>query len=106
MRVPHLQRRMFKPLWIKLNKMKKIKISFLLFLLGTVYYPACEACKLQQPELTQDLTHGTGPQSNWDWAIVLLIAVITVYTFIYSLKYLIRPGERNKKHIKHSILDF
>ena len=64
----------------------------------------CPVCEKQQPELTQRLTHGAGPQSNWDWVIITIITAITVFTFIYSLKYLIKPDEKNTNHIKQSIL--
>lgn len=86
--------------------MKKYKnILTVLFLLIANFVFACEACKLQQPKITQSFTHGTGPESQWDWLIVAVIAVITLYTFVYSLKYLIKPGEKDKNHIKHSILN-
>jgi hypothetical protein len=61
---------------------------------------ACPVCEKQQPKITQGLTHGAGPQSNWDWVIIGIITTITVFTFIYSLKYLIWPGEKNTDHIK------
>ena len=66
---------------------------------------ACDACKLQQPKITQGFTHGSGPESKWDWWIIGVIAAITFYTFVYSLKYLIKPGEKDKNHIKNSILN-
>ncbi|MEO7175779.1 MAG: hypothetical protein ABIV51_07920 [Saprospiraceae bacterium] len=65
---------------------------------------ACPACEKQQPAITKGLTHGAGPQSNWDWVIIVIIVVITVLTFVFSLKYLIKPGENNPDHIKQSIL--
>ncbi len=65
---------------------------------------ACEVCKKQQPEITQGLTHGAGPQSNWDWVIIAVISAITLLTLIYSVKYLIKPQEDNANHIKQSIL--
>ena len=65
---------------------------------------ACPVCEKQQPKITQGLTHGAGPQSNWDWLIIGVISAITLLTFIYSLKYLIKPGENNPDHIKQSIL--
>ena len=74
-------------------------------MLMTTFAFACEACKLQQPKITQSFTHGTGPESKWDWLIIGVIAVITVYTFIFSLKYLVKPGEKNDNHIKNSILN-
>lgn len=66
---------------------------------------ACPACDKQQPKITQGLTHGAGPQSNWDWVIIAIITVITLLTLVYSLKYLIKPGEKNDNHIKRSILN-
>ena len=65
---------------------------------------ACPVCEKQQPKLTKGLTHGAGPQSNWDWVIIAIISVITILTLIYSIKYLVKPGEKNEDHIKQSIL--
>lgn len=65
---------------------------------------ACPVCEKQQPKITQGLTHGAGPQSNWDWVIIAIISLITVLTLIYSIKYLIKPGEKNEDHIKQSII--
>ncbi|WP_276977237.1 hypothetical protein [Flavobacterium filum] len=79
-------------------------ILILLFALSIQIVSACPVCEKQQPKITQGLTHGAGPQSNWDWVIITVITTITVFTFFYSLKYLIKPGEKNNNHIKHSIL--
>ena len=65
---------------------------------------ACPVCEKQQPKITQGLTHGAGPQSNWDWVIIAIISLLTVLTLIYSIKYLLKPGEKNEDHIKQSIL--
>ena len=84
-----------------------MKIRYFLTLSFLIIYQitmACDACKKQQPKITQGFTHGAGPQSNWDWVIITIITAITVFTFIYSLKYLIKPGEKNTNHIKQSIL--
>lgn len=66
---------------------------------------ACPVCEKQQPKITLGLTHGAGPQSNWDWLIIGIISVVTLLTFIFSLKYLITPGEKDSEHIKQSILN-
>ncbi len=66
---------------------------------------ACPACEKNQPKITEGFTHGTGPQSNWDWLIIGVMMAITVLTFIFSLKYLIKPGEKNTNHIKQTILN-
>ncbi len=85
----------------------KIKIIFtiigLLFTNGALM--ACSVCEKQQPKITQGLTHGSGPQSNWDWVIIGVITAITILTLVFSLKYLIKPGERDSNHIKLSILN-
>jgi len=64
---------------------------------------ACDACQLQQPKITRNITHGTGPESGWDWFIVGVVALIAVLTFVFSVKFLIRPGEKDKSHIKYSV---
>lgn len=71
---------------------------------SAIYGFACDACKLQQPKVTRNITHGTGPESGWDWFIVGVVMLITILAFIYSIKYLIKPGEKNKDHIKYSVL--
>ncbi len=83
----------------------KVKSLFtLLLVLFAQFIWACPVCDSQQPEITKGITHGAGPQSNWDWLIIGIITVITVLTLVYSIKYLIRPGEKNADHIKHTIL--
>ncbi|WP_234108891.1 MULTISPECIES: hypothetical protein [Chryseobacterium] len=81
------------------------KIIGLILILAANFAMACDACQLQQPKLTQGFTHGTGPESKWDWVIVAVIALITLYTLIYTIKYIAKPGEKNKNHIKNSILN-
>jgi hypothetical protein len=86
------------------NKVKQI-LTVLIILFANVSLWACPACKKQQPKITQGLTHGAGPGSNWDWVIIGVITLITILTLVYSLKYLIKPGEKSKNHIKQSILN-
>ena len=76
----------------------------LLFGMTSKFAFACEACKKQQPRITQGITHGVGPDSNWDWVIVAIVAAIAILTLLFSIKYLIRPGEKNADHIKLTIL--
>jgi hypothetical protein len=84
------------------NKLKYLSLSIVL-MGGHITVLACEVCKKQQPKITQGLTHGVGPQSNWDWVIISLITAIAILTLVYSLKYLIHPNEKNLGHIKQSI---
>lgn len=81
----------------------KYLISVLVIFIAQIAI-ACPVCEKQQPKITQGLTHGVGPQSNWDWVIIAIISLITVLTLIYSIKYLIKPGEKNNDHIKQLIL--
>lgn len=85
-------------------------MRYLLLMLLTLFMVqvtlACPVCEKQQPEITRGLTHGAGPQSNWDWVIIAIVTVITVLVFVFSLKYLIKPGEKDANHIKQSILNY
>jgi len=76
-------------------------IFALVLVLFSMYVSACDACKLQQPEITKELTHGTGPESDWDWFIVGIVAMITALAFFFSIKYLVKPGEKDDNHIKN-----
>lgn len=83
-------------------KMKSF-LTLLIILFSQIVW-ACPVCDKQQPKITQGLTHGAGPKNNLDWIIIAVIALITVLTLVYSLKYLIKPGEKEADHIKQSIL--
>lgn len=87
----------------------KVKIKHFILLIVVLLINAttwaCPVCEKQQPKITQGFTHGAGPQSNWDWVIIGIMSLITVLVFVFSMKYIIWPGEKNKKHIKVSILN-
>ncbi len=87
----------------------KNNIKYIFLFIGMLFVNAtllaCPVCEQQQPKITRGITHGAGPQSNWDWVIIAVITIITVITFIFSLKYLIKPGEKNANHIKQLILN-
>ena len=85
--------------------MKNLKQKLtLLFLLIINFSWACEACKLAQPPITRSWTHGAGPTGTVDWIIVSVVSVIILYTLVFSIKYLAKPGEEKNNHIKYSIL--
>lgn len=65
---------------------------------------ACSVCKTNQPKLLQGITHGIGPESNWDYLIVVTMVAVVVGTLVLSIRYLTNP-ERNMNHIKNTILD-
>jgi hypothetical protein len=84
--------------------MKKYQFLLLAVVFKTEAF-ACEACKKQQPKLLQGITHGTGPDSNWDYLIVAVMIGITLYVLAATLKCLFKPAEDGQHHIKRMILN-
>jgi hypothetical protein len=84
--------------------MKKT-ISLIALLLITVSAWACPVCEKQQPKILRGITHGAGPQSNWDYVIIWSMVAIVAFTLFFSVKWLIRPGEQAEGHIKRSIFN-
>ena len=66
---------------------------------------ACPVCERQQPKILRGIVHGQGPDSSWDYIIVWSVVAITVATIFFATKWLLKPGEKNKTHIKYSILN-
>jgi hypothetical protein len=66
---------------------------------------ACEVCKDNQPKPLRNITHGAGPQSDWDYVIIIVGIVIVSLTLYYSLKFLLKPGEKSPNHIKNIVVD-
>ena len=86
--------------------MKKLSLILLSILtIGVQYGLACTVCGQNQPKALQGITHGTGPQGNQDYVIIIAGIIIVSFTLIYSLKFLIRPGEKNPGHIKNIVVD-
>lgn len=84
-----------------------MKLKYIGFLIGMVFLQnawACPACEKQQPKLLKGITHGTGPQSNWDWVIISVMAIVTVLVLVLSVKCLVKPNEKSENHIKRSII--
>ena len=65
---------------------------------------ACPLCERNQPKILRGIVHGGGPESKWDYWIVCSMLAVVVLTLFYSVKWLIRPGEKNEGHIKRTIL--
>ena len=66
---------------------------------------ACPVCERNQPRVLKGITHGAGPNNRWDYIIVWTAVVIVLATLFFSVKWLIRPGEKSASHIKRSILN-
>lgn len=79
-------------------------LALLLLALSAMPAWACDACQKQQPKALQGITHGTGPQSEWDVPIIGVSAIIVVITLVFAVKYLVRPGEQDPGHIKRTAL--
>ncbi len=67
---------------------------------------ACPVCERQQPKILRGITHGSGPESKWDYLIVWSMVAVVVITLFYSVKWLLRPGEKADDHIKRDILNY
>lgn len=91
-----------------MTRVRKPIIAFLLAfasVLGSAEAWACELCKDNQPQALRNITHGTGPQGEWDWIIIWSAVVIVGFTLFLSLKFLIKPGEKRPGHIKHIVVE-
>lgn len=85
--------------------MKQRALLTLLALAGTITSMACDVCQKNQPESLRGITHGTGPQSQWDMPIVWAAAIIVTVTLALALRMLLKPGEGHSGHIKRIILN-
>ena len=81
-----------------------IKLSTLFILLfSNLEVMACDVCEKQQPKVLRGVTHGAGPQSDWDYAIVWAIVSVVLISLFFSIKWMLNPGEKESEHIKRSI---
>ena len=84
--------------------MKRLLI-LLAFIFTSIGAFACPVCEKQQPAVLKGISHGTGPQSNWDMVIIWATVLLVILTLYFSIKFLVRPGEKNEDHIKRFILN-
>lgn len=84
---------------------KILTIVFILFLNATSTALACDVCAENQPAGLENITHGEGPTAIWDYIITWGAVIIVGFTLVYSLKYLIKPKENSKSHIKNIVID-
>jgi hypothetical protein len=86
--------------------MKKIISTLVLITTSLTPYacPVCERAKAKIP--FGSLSHGPLPTSNWEYVAVWVVVISVALTLFYSIKWLIKPSENNKDHIKYSILNF
>lgn len=77
----------------------------IVFLFAQVISFACDVCQKQQPKVLRGISHGAGPQSNWDYVIVFFTGIIVLVALYYSVRLLLNPGENRDDHIKRSIFN-
>lgn len=82
---------------------KKITLTIAALLFGLAAF-ACPACENAQPEILRGLGHGGSPDGNLDYVIVVIMTILVLLTLYYSVKLLVRPGEKSTNHIKRTIL--
>lgn len=85
--------------------MKKIILSALLVLVSIPAAFACKLCEEQQPKWLKGVVHGPGPQNMWDYIITYAGILFVLAVLFYSIKFLVRPGEKNPDHVKYTILE-
>ncbi len=90
-----------------MNQLKKYKslLPTILFLVASSMTTfACEVCNKNQPKILRNITHGSGPQSNWDYFVVITMVLITIYTLYATIRCFASPKESKYNHIKNTIL--
>lgn len=80
-------------------------IALVVAVLTTTWGYACPVCERNQPKVFKGIVHGSGPDSQWDYWIIGLVAIAVVLTLFFSVKWLIKPGEREENHIKRTVLN-
>ncbi|MBS1775919.1 MAG: hypothetical protein JSS64_06520 [Bacteroidetes bacterium] len=85
--------------------MKRIFLTLGILFLQMGYLIACPVCERNQPKILRGITHGAGPESNWDYLIVWTTVLIVLATLFFSIKWILKPGEKSEQHIKRFILN-
>lgn len=83
------------------------KLLFTLFcVVPAIVLFACPVCERAKAKIVfGNLSHGALPTSNWEYIAVWVVVIAVVLTLFYSIKWLIKPSEDNKDHIKYFILN-
>lgn len=85
--------------------MKRIISLLMIWMAGIEVLLACPVCERNQPKILRGVVHGQGPESQWDYPIIFGVIIIVLITAYLSVKWLVRPGEHNKQHIKRTVLE-
>ena len=82
--------------------------KFILIVFSMMVYQwvsACPVCEQSQPRIFRGITHGVGPDSNWDFVIIAVTMAVVTFCLYFTIRYLYKPGEKNSNHIKNSIFN-
>ena len=81
-----------------------MKTKILVFILTLVFYSTAQAQLFCEPTAA---TNGKPPQSNamLDAIIIWVAVIIVLATLFMSIKFLIKPEEKDPKHIKNITRD-
>lgn len=90
---------------LNLNKCRKLILLIVLILVNYIPTMACEACNKNQPKILRGITHGNGPQSNWDYFVVIIMVLVTLYSLYAAIKCFVKPSEKKYNDIKNTILN-
>lgn len=85
--------------------MKACFLISVILAFATLKIWACDVCQNNQPKALKNITHGTGPQGNWDYIIICSAVVIVAITLFFSIKYLVKPKETSPAHIKNMVIE-
>lgn len=88
-----------------MRKIHQRIIALVVVGIATTTASACPVCERNQPKLLKGVVHGAGPDSQWDYLIIGLIALIVILTLYFSVKWLVKPGENQANHIKRTVLN-
>ncbi len=89
---------------LNFKKYQTITLTVILVLIAHISAIACEACNQNQPKILRNITHGSGPQSNWDYFIAITMVLIVIYSLYASIKCFVKPSEKQYSDIKNIIL--
>ncbi len=66
---------------------------------------ACEVCQKNQPKILQNITHGTGPQSDLDYILIWTAIGVVIVSLAISIKLIIQPKDNRHEQIKNIVID-
>ena len=87
-----------------IKQLKSISLTVLILASGGAAV-ACDACEKQKAKILSGISHGPGPESNWDYVIVFGMILFTLYILFATIKCTFRPSEKDENHIKRLILN-